>query len=217
MSKIGKTASKYGSDNDVETVTTTRLDPVMEVSLCIRRFGTYLTFTLQDGSAVSVELTEKQQESMRVIINCAANEINGWYKQQHSEAIMPTLDSKTLKAINKAQALADSKASKPRARTLQQIFDAVIDAGYYRESGCNDYMCNSLSTACEANIITQGEYNKALKAVNQYSKPTNQAIYTLRNVLYKNGLPYVYSDRLAIYRNWARRPKINKNAEQFCN
>lgn len=93
-----------------------------------------------------------------------------------------------------------------KSRKLQEIFDVVIDKGYYGfpggESSC---MCLALNSAMSDNIITDVEYKKAMQSIRNYMLGY-QGI--LRRLLRHNDLPCEHQDRLAIYRNWSKRPKI---------
>lgn len=90
-------------------------------------------------------------------------------------------------------------------KTIQQIFDTVIDNGLYEDS-----MCPSLGKAKNRLLITEEEYQKADKAIYNYMKKLNKYVdyrFTpLRDVLWQKGLPFSYEDRLKIYRDWKNRP-----------
>ena len=88
-------------------------------------------------------------------------------------------------------------------RTTQEIFDVVIDEGFY---GRDEYgfMCNALKRAYTVGSITPTECTDALIDIAKYLN----AYPTLESLLVKSELPCAFPDRLAIYRNWANRPQL---------
>lgn len=95
-----------------------------------------------------------------------------------------------------------------KTRTLQEIFNVVIDKGYYKEFGVrgSSFMCNALFGAYCADVITRKEHDKALDAIGNYIDKYTSDI-TLKSALINLNRPYNFSDRLAIYRNWKNRPR----------
>lgn len=108
-------------------------------------------------------------------------------------------------------------------RSIQEIFDKVIRAGLYddfhqepelyktveidgEEYAAYPYMCNALASAECAGVITESERMLAQEAIDAYLDPTDRAY--LINALYVNGLPNEFEDRLKIYNNWEKRPKL---------
>lgn len=107
------------------------------------------------------------------------------------------------------------KQTKPR--NLQDIFNAVIDGSYYTNlcartnpEGNAIWMCTSLTIACEEEIITAEELNKAKESIDKYLKHLGTS--TLQATLVLAGKPSNYEARLAIYRNWAKRPKLHRKS-----
>lgn len=110
-------------------------------------------------------------------------------------------------------------------RTLQKIFDAVIDAGWYTEDGARvgydmystEFMCNSLNTAERAGVVTEAEVQKAHLSIANYmasvtGRPAVEftmgtCIAWLKNNTEDNA---PFSERLAIYRDWANRPRWHR-------
>ena len=94
-----------------------------------------------------------------------------------------------------------------KTRKLQEIFNAVILSGIYSEDR-QVYMCLALDVASASNVITSAECFKARTAIKNYLRPTLN--YSLAGALSKvnNSNPYGYSDTLAIYKNWAKRPSL---------
>lgn len=99
-------------------------------------------------------------------------------------------------------------------RKLQEIFDVVIAAKIYprRVGDClisSDYMCIALqSSACG---LTQCEVNKALVSIGKYiSVYHNKRVHTLFKALEVNNKPNSTLAMLAIYKNWAKRPKLER-------
>ena len=85
-------------------------------------------------------------------------------------------------------------------RSVQEIFDAVIDGGFYTEY--TDWMCLSLSDAHLEGVISKKEREIARREIGEYLG----SFGTLESKLYHYNLPYEFPDRLAIYRNWKNRP-----------
>lgn len=107
-------------------------------------------------------------------------------------------------------------------KTIQQIFDAVIDAGHYPCNGetfpSSNFMCNALDFAHGLDVITAYEQHKASVAINTYmdklkeSAVLNPALYnvvTLRGALNEAHVKTRKSN-LAIYKDWKNRPHVRK-------
>lgn len=114
-------------------------------------------------------------------------------------------------------------------RTIQELFNIVIDAGhywyeihhrpYYNERlkklmpASDDAMCIAANHAFKAGIITGDELNKIKNACREYVKSLSFTYYDgesysfLEYALYGCYLPSDFHARLAIYRDWANRPK----------
>lgn len=98
-------------------------------------------------------------------------------------------------------------------RTLQEIFNAVIDSGHFRE---DSYMCNSLWEAYYINIICSDEKELVNEAISDYldelnSCHTYEDYNTLKGVLRNIGIDNSFKERLWIYRNWEHRPREENN------
>lgn len=89
-----------------------------------------------------------------------------------------------------------------KTRSVQEIFDAVIDGGFYTER--EDYMCFSLKGAYSEGVISKKEMRIAGRSIKSYLGRR----YSLEAVLLEHGLPRKFSDRLALYRDWANRPSL---------
>jgi len=89
-----------------------------------------------------------------------------------------------------------------KPRSVQEIFDAVIDAGFYTEH--EDWMCRSLELARLCGVISKEEKKIARREIGAYLG----SFTILESKLYFYNLPYKFPDRLAIYRNWASRPSL---------
>lgn len=94
-------------------------------------------------------------------------------------------------------------------RTIQEIFDTVIDHGHYHSR-----MCIALIRAKLEGTITQEEKRVCDVAINGYlaelcqtcaASPYVEAF--LKDALKLAGLPSSEEYRLKIYRNWAARPR----------
>lgn len=98
-------------------------------------------------------------------------------------------------------------------RTVQQIFDAVIAAGHYTEtyvpSVSSEFMCLAINNAEYSGTITEAEERKALRSIEQYVYVVLGAGRgsTLLGALLNNGELTEFKDRVAIYQNWAKRPR----------
>jgi len=93
-------------------------------------------------------------------------------------------------------------------RNIQEVFDIVIEEGLY---GCGGsyYMCHALSSAFEQNLITDDEHNKCTDAISVYIKSKNS------NASLSRALNYCGEDndseyRLHLYKNWSKRPRLDK-------
>lgn len=107
-----------------------------------------------------------------------------------------------------------------KARTIQQIFDAVIAAGNYHRVyvGCfsSEYMCNALDNGVKRGTITDKEHDKAMAAIKRYMGKY-LGIGTGRSLVYGlaiKGVPFTFDARLKIYQNWAKRPRKFKNIKK---
>lgn len=93
-------------------------------------------------------------------------------------------------------------------RTVQEVFNDVIDEGFYFDESTYGksarHMCGALYYAWYNGHITEAEYQRADAEIREYL----QDHAFLRYALEVTGLPHEYEDRLAIYRNWANRPKL---------
>ena len=85
---------------------------------------------------------------------------------------------------------------------VQDVFNRVIDAGFYSESG--EWMCHSLELARRCGVISKEEKEIARREIRAYLG----SFTILESKLYYYNLPHEFSDRLAIYRNWASRPNL---------
>lgn len=100
-------------------------------------------------------------------------------------------------------------------RTVQEIFDAVIDAGLYhgRHAASRAYMCYALRAAVQVNVIATVERRTAVDALLEYLDFPGEA---LEGYLLKHDLPLEaygqrpmecgYWDFTKMYRDWANRP-----------
>lgn len=87
-------------------------------------------------------------------------------------------------------------------RSVQEIFDAVIDAGFYTER--TEWMCFSLRGAHSKGVISAKEMEIAECEIGEYLG----GYALLESKLYDGSLPNQFPDRLAIYRNWSSRPSL---------
>lgn len=98
-----------------------------------------------------------------------------------------------------------------RQRTIQEIFNAVIKLGYYtnKPNAPKCYMCISLKAACREQQITQGERDKASKAIESYMATIPGNWGTLGNALKWGGADSSREAQMNVYLNWDKRPKFN--------
>lgn len=86
---------------------------------------------------------------------------------------------------------------------VQTIFDKVIASGRYSEARTL-FMCTALAACLHADTLTYEEVLAAKNEIDHYLGDYN----TLERALIGAGLPRQFKDRLAIYRDWANRPKL---------
>lgn len=88
---------------------------------------------------------------------------------------------------------------------VQAVFDKVIAAGIYDEnSKAFALMCLALSYAYDKKVITLDEMLLAKKEINSYLMPFG----SLAGMLAFNKRPWDFESRLAIYKDWANRPRF---------
>lgn len=115
-------------------------------------------------------------------------------------------------------------------RTLQEIFNAVIDAehypyknGYYCSS---NFMCDALRYAKLKGTITEEEMQRALKSIRSYinklytsvlrydegkNVPALSSVWRVVGIVDEN-LPFdeVWNKLLVCYKDWTNRPYIHR-------
>lgn len=94
-------------------------------------------------------------------------------------------------------------------KRIQEIFDQVIEAGFYDPSSPPEgvacvFMCDALASAAVHGLITKYEAENLQNEIDIYIK----GAWTLRAELKRNELPNSPCDLLAIYRDWNRRPQL---------
>lgn len=116
-----------------------------------------------------------------------------------------------------AEMQAETTPNKPKQRTLQEVFNVVLDAGLYGAGKPYYFMCSALKHAVgyheHAPIITEAEYRCAKRSIGLYLRlltgPSGESSYTLAGALgvsddnWRQHLPTLEG----IYRNWAKRPR----------
>ena len=102
-----------------------------------------------------------------------------------------------------------------KRRSIQEVFNVVIDNGFYTVD-TDSYMCNALLKAYDENLITGNEYHRALASINKYLAKFDDAC-TIRTSLIDRGVVsreefYTTSGKqmlqylaMEIYHNWSRR------------
>lgn len=98
-----------------------------------------------------------------------------------------------------------------KMKNIQEIFNAVIDAGFYAKTEGFEFggyrkesrfMCCSLDMARKDGVISYVEFSHACAELDHYLNGN----YVLSELLESKGLPYDFDSRLFIYRNWESRP-----------
>ena len=121
-----------------------------------------------------------------------------------------------------------------KPRKLQEIFNAVIEAGHYpskepTKEDCrrtSNFMCESLVYVLDKGAITKEEWDKAKRAIRGYINtlatggnyyPADKELPSLWSALFSAKIVefrQYYSEispiLLAIYKNWAKRPYPKK-------
>lgn len=97
-------------------------------------------------------------------------------------------------------------------RTIQEIFNVVIEAGLY---GKGTFMCFSLGRAEDAGLITSLESSTAIQVISDYLNTgvgSNTLISSLASSGNLNkeeiGKGYTKVDLTRIYKDWANRPSL---------
>lgn len=94
-----------------------------------------------------------------------------------------------------------------KTRTVQEIFDAVINSGCYSET--RRFMCPALGAARAHGVITLEEYRLAIKEVKTYL----DGIPCLILALGDSRTPVSFNTTKAVYKNWADRPVIYQHSK----
>lgn len=102
-----------------------------------------------------------------------------------------------------------------KARTVQQLFNAVIDGGFYSDAlnrydepfPPSEWMCCAVTSANRAKCITDAEAEKLRRAIERYMISLCLGAGTLSTALRAVNKPASFSARLAIYRDWKNRPR----------
>lgn len=93
-------------------------------------------------------------------------------------------------------------------RSTQDVFNAVIDGGYYTEDTTTlseKYMCLAITMARSNSVITGKEAYAARKELAGYLGHYS-VLSVLSHHLRTNNLPSAFTDCLAVYQDWANRP-----------
>lgn len=117
-----------------------------------------------------------------------------------------------------AEMQAETTPNKPKQRTLQEVFNVVLDAGLYGAGKPHNFMCIALKRAAgyhgHAPIITEAEYRCAKRSIWLYlrllaghsggfSDTLAGALGVANDDDWRQHLPTLEG----IYRNWAKRPR----------
>ena len=105
-----------------------------------------------------------------------------------------------------------------RPRAMQLILNDVIAGGYYVESDYtphakhSKFMCCAIQRASYDGVVTAADYYYAEERIGAYLETAGSEHVTLECILKLQGLPWDYAARLRIFKNWAKRPKLNRKA-----
>lgn len=112
---------------------------------------------------------------------------------------------------------AETTPNKQKQRTVQEVFNVVLDAGLYGIDKPYQFMCNALKYAAgyygHAPIITPAESMRARRSIQRYlrllASHNGQYWDTLASALglYGASRRQRLSTLEGIYRNWAKRPR----------
>ena len=117
-----------------------------------------------------------------------------------------------------AEVQAETAPSKPKQRTVQAVFNVVLDAGLYGDGKPYVFMCNALKYAVghygHTPIITPAEYRRAARSIQRYlrvlaghrdgySDTLVSALGLYLGEDWRRYLPFLEG----VYRNWAKRPR----------
>lgn len=115
-------------------------------------------------------------------------------------------------------------------RTIQEIFDAVIDAkhypykrGYYYSS---NFMCDALKYAKLEDTITEEEMQRALKSIKSYinelfpelapHNPALRSVWKCAGIMsWELGFDREQIKLLACYKDWTNRPYLHRKLKKL--
>ena len=86
---------------------------------------------------------------------------------------------------------------------VQNVFDKVIEAGLYGET-TDVLMCKALRFAKAASIVSEQEFNLANVEIRKYLG----GFGSLGGLLSNKEQDWSFAGRLAIYKDWANKPKF---------
>lgn len=94
-------------------------------------------------------------------------------------------------------------------QTIQETFNNVIESGHYDiHEGDKQFMCHALERAYVQGIITYPQKQLAEMAIDNYMDNYGSALISVLNRVL--GAGHSFQDCLNIYKDWANRPKLNK-------
>ena len=107
-----------------------------------------------------------------------------------------------------------------RPRAMQLILNDVIAGGYYAETEGgytprvkhSKFMCCAIQRAAYDGVVPVAEYRYAEGRIEAYRATSGSEHNSLEAVLKEQDLPWDYEARLRIFKNWAKRPKLNRKA-----
>jgi hypothetical protein len=85
---------------------------------------------------------------------------------------------------------------------VQEVFDKVIQLGFYNQQQGSELMCRALKETARAGSITKEEFIIANEEIRNYLS----GFGSLGGMLFHRGSPWEFPTRLAIYQDWKNRP-----------
>lgn len=109
--------------------------------------------------------------------------------------------------------------SKITEERIQEVFNTLIAEGYYK-----NYMCDAVNAAYydpDGPFTDHTEADLVLAEIEKYlRKPYEDfphTFFSLECALIHNNLPSDYETRLAIYKDWENKPKLEGQANESKN
>lgn len=103
-------------------------------------------------------------------------------------------------------------------RTVQEIFNVIIEQDIYNDTIGSLFMCPALKFAKSRQLISEEEKKSALEAIHEYFASFGfSSAEPLVDILEHSELPNTFEDTKAIYLAWDKRPALTYNNSNFKN